>query len=149
MSGYHGDANHLSVVADALENIEPLKTAIAEKAEIYGGGHVLALIACLVLVFYSVWTRWGAEFFVFVCLFSTWSMRNIMSKLQSATAIANFGKRDMVLRNHQILNYVALVLMSYACVAVWAAWPWPGLAVFLAMLINMTHYAGYRGRLVK
>lgn len=145
MPKYPEEVSFPLAVAHALESISPMKRAIAEKAQIYGGCHVLALLACLVLAFYSGWVRWVAEFFVLISLINTWCMRNALSQLQSYMSTAHPGGLDAVLWKHRILNYVALLLMSYAVVAILVSWSGCMLSVFLVMLINMVHYAGYRG----
>ncbi len=109
----------------------------------YGGAYLFAFVACVVLIFYAGWFRWIAGFFVALCLVTAWGMRGALAELRRSYVA--LGRGDTVLTNHRMLNAIALVLVAYALLAVWASWPVPSLAILGAAIINFIHYAGYRG----
>ena len=126
----------------APEAADKAKRKILEKAEMYGGAYLFAFVACVVLIFYAGWFRWVAGFFVALCLIAAWGMRGALAELRRSYVA--LGRGDSVLTNHRMLNAIALVLVTYALLAVWASWPVPSLAVLAAAIINFIHYAGYR-----
>lgn len=131
-------------IAEADAAAELAKKTIREKAQLYGAVYLFAFVACVVLFFYAGWFRWVAGLFVAACLLTAWSMRGALAELRRAHLTLGCG--DSVLHNHRVLNLVALALLCYALAAVWVPLPVPSLAVFVAAIINFTHYAGYRGR---
>ena len=133
---------YLDRALEAPVALNDAKVVVVRKAELYGGLYALALLACLVLIFYHGWFRWIAGFLVATCLVAAWSMRGALASIGHWYAELRWA--DSVLAKHRVLNAAALMLLMYALLAVWHPWPLPALPVFLAAIINYLHHVGYR-----
>lgn len=126
-----------------------LKKAIREESEVYGAVYFLALAFCLIqLVWDASWSWWLMQFFIIACVLCGWRMRRIFSYLRLANRIATL-QSPHVFRNHQILNYLGLMLLCYAFVANLRSWPAVTFAVVVANIINFLHFMGFPERPVR
>ena len=133
----------LDAAIAAPEIVKQLKNDIPEKSGLYGFPYFLALIGCIALHFYdSNWLRWTTGFLIAICLAAAWSMRGTLAELARALEALRTG--DFVLRNHRIMNAIAIALLVYALAGNWGRWPLPALAILAALAINFAHFAGYR-----
>ena len=135
----------MTTYLDAADGEAATKAAVATKSQLYAALYLVAFVACVPMSWLPPWAKWLASFLVGFCLVSAFSMAGVLSALARANRF--YAARDGVLRNHRVMNAIAVGLLVYALCAVWGRWPLPALAVVIAALINFAHYGGYKAAL--
>lgn len=130
---------------DAADGEAANKAAVATKSQLYAALYLAAFAACVPVSWMPNWARWLPSSLVGFCLVSAFSMAVLLNHLTRANRF--YGAKDSVLRNHRLMNAIAVGLLVYAISAVWGRWPVPALALAFAAGINYAHYSGYKAAL--